>query len=403
MRLAPLPLAAALAAAALCLGLVAAPATASDVEQAEDRVEELGREVAALTEDYNELREEARSQRERAEAVGAQVADQQVRIEDMQGELTGLAVEAFKRGGVDPQLAVLLRGGAEWVHSSSTLALLGERRSVSLSGLREAQVELQGLRRDEEAALAAVERTERDLGEKKERIEGQLAAAEDDLRAAQEAAAERERRRQEAIRAAAERRAAQEAASRARAADAEAASVAAASGASDAAGGSSDSGGSSGSGGSDASGGSNDSGGSGDSGAAAAAPVSGTTVSCGGRSVQAPDARTATVISFACSQMGKPYLWGAGGPNAYDCSGLTSRAWAQVGVSLPHSSRMQYSAGRKVSRGELRPGDLVYFYSPISHVGIYIGGGELVAAPSSGDVVKIQSMSYMPYAGGTRH
>ncbi|MFC5380591.1 NlpC/P60 family protein [Aquipuribacter nitratireducens] len=390
MRLPHLPSAvrvlAATAAVTLSFGLLAAPAGASDVAEAEQRVEELGRQVAVLTEDYNEMREEAAAQRTRAEAAAAQVSDQQVRIGDMNDELVAFAVEAFKRGGVDPRLALLLRGGSDFSHGSGTIALLGERSSASLSRLRQAQTELLELQREEQRALADVEAMEADLAATKQDIETQLAAAEDDLERAEAAAAAREAARQAAIRAAEQRRAAAEAASRSREAAA-----------------SSDSGGSGESGGSGGSGGSGDSGDSGGSGGTEVVVSGGTTVSCGGRSVTAPDNRTATVIAFACSQMGKPYQWGAGGPSSYDCSGLTSRAWAQVGVSLPHSSRMQYSSGAKVSRDQLRPGDLVYFYSPISHVGIYIGGGELVAAPSSGDVVKIQSMRYMPYAGGTRH
>jgi cell wall-associated NlpC family hydrolase len=122
--------------------------------------------------------------------------------------------------------------------------------------------------------------------------------------------------------------------------------------------------------------------------------------SCG--AVQAPDDRVAAVLAFACSQLGKPYRWGATGPDAYDCSGFTSAAWAVGGVSLPHSSRMQYSSGVKVDRSQLQAGDLVYAYSPISHVGIYLGDGRMIHAPTTGDVVKISPLGYFPYVGATR-
>lgn len=108
------------------------------------------------------------------------------------------------------------------------------------------------------------------------------------------------------------------------------------------------------------------------------------------------------VLDYAFAQLGKPYQYAAAGPDAFDCSGLTMMAWRQAGVSLPHSSRMQYSEGRKVSRSELQPGDLVYFYSPISHVGIYVGDGEIIHATHPGDVVSRDPISYMPYAGATR-
>jgi peptidoglycan DL-endopeptidase CwlO len=94
-------------------------------------------------------------------------------------------------------------------------------------------------------------------------------------------------------------------------------------------------------------------------------------------------------IDAAMAQRGKPYVWAAGGPGAFDCSGLTSYAYRAAGISLPHSSRMQSQMGQSVSRENLQPGDLVFFYSPVSHVGIYIGDGQMVHAPTSGDVVKV--------------
>jgi cell wall-associated NlpC family hydrolase len=94
-------------------------------------------------------------------------------------------------------------------------------------------------------------------------------------------------------------------------------------------------------------------------------------------------------IDTAMAQRGKPYVWAASGPRSFDCSGLTSFAFAAAGISLPHSSRMQSQLGQPVSRDDLRPGDLVFFYSPVSHVGIYIGNGQMVHAPTFGDVVKV--------------
>ena len=95
------------------------------------------------------------------------------------------------------------------------------------------------------------------------------------------------------------------------------------------------------------------------------------------------------------AQRGKPYEWAAGGPASFDCSGLTSYAYASAGIDLPHSSRMQAQMGRAVTRGELQPGDLIAFYSPVSHIGIYIGNGQMVHAPTSGDVVKVSTVDTM--------
>jgi cell wall-associated NlpC family hydrolase len=100
-------------------------------------------------------------------------------------------------------------------------------------------------------------------------------------------------------------------------------------------------------------------------------------------------------VDRAMAQRGKPYVWAAGGPNSFDCSGLVQYAFEAVGVSLPHSSRMQSQMGNPVSRAEARPGDLVAFYSPVSHIGIYLGNGQMVHAPTSGDVVKVASVDTM--------
>ncbi|GAA0630231.1 C40 family peptidase [Sporichthya brevicatena] len=115
-----------------------------------------------------------------------------------------------------------------------------------------------------------------------------------------------------------------------------------------------------------------------------------------------PNPRAAKAIEFALAQIGDRYVWGASGPDGWDCSGLTMVAWSKAGVSLPHSSRMQYATGNKIPRSELQPGDLVYFYSPISHVGIYLGNGRMVHAPNPGRRVEISPISQMPYAGATR-
>jgi cell wall-associated NlpC family hydrolase len=108
------------------------------------------------------------------------------------------------------------------------------------------------------------------------------------------------------------------------------------------------------------------------------------------------------VVAYALAQVGDSYVWGATGPSAFDCSGLTMRAYAQVGVSLPHSSSAQYHSGRHVSAGQLQPGDLVFYYSPIHHVAIYIGGGSIVHAANPGEGVTIASLYSMPFAGAVR-
>ena len=115
--------------------------------------------------------------------------------------------------------------------------------------------------------------------------------------------------------------------------------------------------------------------------------------------------RSGKALQYALKQIGDKYVFGAAGMTTWDCSGLTMRAFQNAGVSLPHSSRAQYSYGKSVKRSELKPGDLVFFGRPISHVGIYIGGGKMVHAPRSGSRVKIASAANLgrkPYVGARR-
>ncbi|MGW2517119.1 NlpC/P60 family protein [Streptomyces sp. NPDC001617] len=116
----------------------------------------------------------------------------------------------------------------------------------------------------------------------------------------------------------------------------------------------------------------------------------------------APDTRAAAAVSYAYSKLGSPYVWGATGPSAFDCSGLVQAAYRSVGVSLPRTTYAQIDAGRRVSRSELLPGDLVFFYSGISHVGIYIGNGQMIHAPNPSAPVRVAPIDEMPFAGATR-
>jgi cell wall-associated NlpC family hydrolase len=112
--------------------------------------------------------------------------------------------------------------------------------------------------------------------------------------------------------------------------------------------------------------------------------------------------RGARALAYAQAQVGDPYVFGAMGPDAFDCSGLTSAAWKSVGITLPRTSQAQFGAGSPVSRSELALGDLVFFYSGISHVGLYAGNGMVLHASKPGSPVGYLKMSYMPYAGARR-
>ncbi|MEU4980287.1 NlpC/P60 family protein [Streptomyces sp. NPDC021969] len=119
-------------------------------------------------------------------------------------------------------------------------------------------------------------------------------------------------------------------------------------------------------------------------------------------SAQAPNSRAAAAVAYAHQKLGSPYVWGATGPNAFDCSGLTQAAYRAAGVSLPRTTYAQIDAGRRVGRSELLPGDLVFFYSGISHVGIYVGNGQMIHAPNPSAPVRVAPIDEMPFAGATR-
>lgn len=124
------------------------------------------------------------------------------------------------------------------------------------------------------------------------------------------------------------------------------------------------------------------------------------------QSYKGDKSRSSIALKYALSQVGDIYVWAAAGPTRWDCSGLTMRAFQKAGVSLPHSSRIQVRYGKAVSFGSVKPGDLLFFGNPISHVSIYMGGGKMVQAPRPGKRVEVvsftRSFGSKPFAGARR-
>ncbi|MCW2937165.1 MAG: NlpC/P60 family protein [Actinomycetia bacterium] len=112
--------------------------------------------------------------------------------------------------------------------------------------------------------------------------------------------------------------------------------------------------------------------------------------------------KAAEAVNWALKQLGKPYVWGAAGPETFDCSGLTMWAYGKVGVSLAHYTGSQWNAGTHVRLNQLQPGDLIFFYSDLHHMGMYVGNGQMVHAPHTGDVVRISPLAGRPIAGAVR-
>ncbi|MFB7262662.1 NlpC/P60 family protein [Streptomyces nojiriensis] len=139
-------------------------------------------------------------------------------------------------------------------------------------------------------------------------------------------------------------------------------------------------------------------------GPAAAPAASAATAPANGAAPAPPSdgSRAARAVAFAYGAIGKPYVWGATGPGSFDCSGLTQAAWRSAGVSLPRTTYTQINAGRRVSRDQLAPGDLVFFYSGVTHVGMYVGNGQMIHAPRPGSTVRLAPIDSMPWAGASR-
>ncbi|MER6307645.1 NlpC/P60 family protein [Streptomyces sp. NPDC001657] len=122
----------------------------------------------------------------------------------------------------------------------------------------------------------------------------------------------------------------------------------------------------------------------------------------GGSTGGSQSTKAEKALAFARAQIGKPYVWGATGPSSYDCSGLTQAAWKAAGVDLPRTTWEQVKVGQRVATKDLQPGDLVFFFDDISHVGMYIGGGKMIHAPHPGANVREESIYYMPIYGSVR-
>jgi cell wall-associated NlpC family hydrolase len=320
----------ALAALLAPLLIVGPQAAAEPPPDAERRVERLQRESEAAAERYNEIREELRGRREKVAGIRVRLSQQRRAIAGLRADLGRLAAETYRKGELSALNMLLSDDPDDYLSGAGLVSTFAQRRDDAIGRLRAG---LQRLVTDKRAASAAegeLTRTFDLLQRQAEEVKQRLAVAQAELRRvrAREAAAARAR---------------EAAAARAsRSADRSTPST--------------------------------------------ATPV-GTT--CRDVDITAPSARVKRVIDFACAQLGEAYLWGAAGPDRWDCSGFTMKAWQQGGVSLPHSSRMQAGYGTRISLSQARAGDLVFSYSPISHVAISLGNGMVIYAPQTGDVVKI--------------
>jgi peptidoglycan DL-endopeptidase CwlO len=384
------------------------------------RQAQLALDVAKAVEAYNGAR--FRLQQAIADSIAAQQTADLAKAEVVtsQRDLGAFAAAAYRSGGDLTTLSAFLtaQGPRDLISRAAALQSIGANRENALDRLTSAQA-VAGIlqqRADDmvtrrQQAADAVTQTklaaEAQLADQQQavgEIQSQRRSLVSALATARHTSVRLERARQAGIaaaQAAAARRAAaleaQRVADAARRAREKAAQDAAQQAAANpGAGGSNDSGGSGGSGS-----------GSSDNGGGVGAPASDSSPVPAG-SAQGSSGGAQAAISFARSQIGKPYQWGADGPNNFDCSGLTERAWQQGGVGLPHYSVAQYEQSEKISLGDLRPGDLVFFgsdrtdYHSIYHVALYIGSGEMIEAPFTGENVRISTIWRSSLFGAAR-
>ncbi len=390
LRIVPVVLAAAL----MVPAFTPTVASASPVDQQRQRVEDIVDKLERLEEDARRIGEEyvlavddkALLDEEIVEAE-ARVAAKEAEINDLRGDLGEMAIRSFVGAG-DTPLGPLF----EDTDNLNAVMQRDELARVALSAGTVTTDDLDAIVKDLEIERADLgrKRTEAeqlaknlaDAQERTEQLTGEYSAARADAEARLgELIAEEEvrRARETAARVKAEYEAQQRA------------SAAANSNSNS----NSNSGGGSGSSTSNSGGGNSNSnsGGTSNSGGGSSTPPA-------SNPPPAVSSRSGTAVNAAMSQLGVPYRYATSSPGvSFDCSGLTKYAWGKAGVGLPHQSRAQYASIPHVAKGAAQPGDLIFFYSPISHVSVYLGGGQQVHAPNTGSVVKVGSVNWGKVSG----
>jgi cell wall-associated NlpC family hydrolase len=331
------------------LPAVPAPAapSASDLQR---QVDAAWQKLEPVIEQYNKVRSELAANQKKSQALRQKIEPLRETVQRAQARVEEIAAGYYRRGGALATVNAVLSGGSPTMVTDQ-LAMLeqvasSERREITSLVAQQSTYDAE--KKTVDALIVAQERQRADLAARKQTIEAEVKKLEALHR--QIAAAEAS---------AAAKAAAEAAAARAAAAAATADRT--------------------------------------------SPIVSSSPLFIGGQCPAVPSISNGGIAAkTACRQIGKPYEWAANGPDTFDCSGLTQYAWASVGVSLTHFTGAQWNEGTPVAKADLRTGDLVFFYSDLHHMGIYVGNGLIVHAPHTGDVVRMAVLANMPYAGARR-
>ncbi|MEV6549305.1 NlpC/P60 family protein [Streptomyces sp. NPDC051597] len=310
--------------------------------QVKAKVDKLYQEAEVATEAYNGAKEKADDAQQAVTALQDEAARKADRLGSARNALGSIATAQYRTGGVAPALQLMLSSDPRrYLDDAAFQERAGDRTASAVAGVRRQLAELKRLHTAADSRLAELRARQAELKRQKETVTSKIESA-----------------RALLARLTAEERQAYESEDGART-------------------------------------------GAGTPGRASRSSASGAPVSAPA-GLPAPSGRAAAAVAYAYGALGKPYVWGATGPSAFDCSGLTQAAWGAAGVSLPRTTYTQINSGARVSRSGLAPGDLVFFYSGISHVGLYVGGGQMIHAPHPGAPVRIAPIDQMPFAGATR-
>ncbi|MFC8591518.1 C40 family peptidase [Streptomyces atroolivaceus] len=348
----------------------AAPAAPRpSIEEVQKKVDALYRQAGTATQQYNKAKTASAEQRSKVDGLLEAAAKRADKLNETRRELGNYAAAQYRSGSIAPTATFFLADDPQsYFDQDQLMARMTSQQQQAVTDFRAQQKEAAAKRVEATKSLETLTESQATLRTSKQQVQTKLAEARtllSELTAEEKARlAELERKKEAEARRKAEELARQQAAAKEKAEQAAKEEAAKEE-------------------------------------AAQEQPATGT--GTGGTGSDSGYATKAgKVLAFAAAQIGKPYVWGATGPSSYDCSGLTQAAWREAGVGLPRTTWDQVEVGTRVATADLQPGDLVFFYDDISHVGIYKGDGMMIHAPKPGANVREESIYYMPIYGSVR-
>ena len=337
------------------VGLSAAPASADSIQAqiaaAQKQLDALDAQAEAATERYNAARIKLASAQRSATAAQHNLVAAQGKLTSLRRAVSAFAIAAYTGDPLDSTLTINASDPQEFLDKLATLQAVTNSQSQALAAVSAAQHDETAAQAQATAALSAQQASTKSMQDDRDQVVSAAAKEQTILQSLRD--------KEAALIRAAKAKAAKLAAERA------AAALAARQ-------------------------------------AAARAAVSSLYSQGSSGPVVSGSGGAGTAVQWAYRELGKPYVWGAAGPDSFDCSGLTQYVWAKAGVYLDHYTGSQWNEGRHVSQSELQPGDLVFFGSDLHHVGIYVGNGNMIEAPHSGANVRVSPYNRSDYAGAVR-